>query len=1757
MAGSMLSKLWVELGFKDGGFQKGTKAAAQSLSKLNAAGNQMSSIFGGVANKAVTGLVGSLTAFTAASAVVGAKFDREMKFVGAIAGATGDEIQALEDRARDLGKTTMFSATEAANAMQSFARVGLETNEIIAATGPALLLAGAAGHDLTSTTQMMAATMAQFNLQATEAGRISDVFGEAITNSLFDMTSLTEAMKYGGTVGNAFNYTLEETTAALALFRNMGLEGSLAGTNFRMAMAHAAKVTDQGQKVLDRLGLTAADISPEFNKFADIMENLAGTTITTSEALILFGRRSGTNVKGIIDSFRTGETAFYDLLDGMENATGATERLYEKATDNVLDQFTIVKSAFQELMLTVFDAYKGPLTELLKAVSEVLQFTATGVTESGKAMTDSFTQGIDMLTAYFLSEKENIASAFRELMTMFAGLLKLIMNLAPYLSTVAKTLAIMWAVGKVVAFTNAVVQLQLMLITLKAQALAAGSSLAVAFAPVAGIVVAAAALGAGLFYIAKGNDAAAQRTKDFAAGMREAKAEMAALRNEEAVYVSKTAELSTGWAAQVRMAKWKNGELDKIYDRELAKLEELDEAQAKDMIARGQLVAVMQDGQEVYKTTRLLVHEYLQELEGGVEAGDALTAAEERLKAEIAATKEEIVALNEVLQEFKEAEKDATGASDAHHLALKREYGSAGKVKAQIHLLSPALGSLEKQYNGLKRAVESATNANERYNLTQQGVVKNTVKTAKEIEAAQKKYASALKSATEARKRLQEDARDDAFKALNSEFEYRQRLQQKDLQEAKEVYGKELALRKGNADAVKELEEQLAQTLLDIEARHAEASIQSQRDLLEKLASDREGFREGEADAEMDAIKDKYAQLRSEETKRTQETLKLAKDNNEVIQTTETQHQAVMKQIADTEAEAISNLQTKRAKETCDQIRQIRVDNESETARTIEGVEAELQDALAKAQYANEEQRNQIIKLFAERRQRVIQQTELKILDILNGFSNKRILLQKERDLLLASLTEETEKYRAAIILRYQELINAARREEKEELKSNLEAQGDFIDRYWDRALAKAQVTAIELKEAGKAAGEALAPAAEVAQEEMEKLGKALIRDATEVGEEVADRLFGKGKLQKAIEGLKRGFAVVGDWIKDKVGKGIDAAADRTKPLGKGFHAAGIAAKGIGLYLKATKSVFNMMLAGVGKFAKGAVAAGKMVAAGVGKITAAWNKSLDALSNYLGFSFSITDGMSAANDMMDDRAQKEQELADIQRQMNEAMASGDMDAYNDLVREKNELQSAIDALPETHKQAAEQYATNLVSGAVETLDKLVTGAPAMIAALAEALPELFTSLAQQLPTLFQGLAEAVPLLIDAIIVGVPKIINALVEGLPILFESIIAKLPEIVTMLMQALTALIGLVGDLVAQFILALPEIMTAFFEQLPFLIEALIDSLDTIIIALVEAIPLIIEGFIANIGPLLQKLIEGALQLITTLLQELPKLITALVKQIPVLVNNVLAQLPYMISAVIGALPEIIEALVSMIPDIIVAVIEMIPQLITSIITNIPLIIEVLVRNIPYIAYVLVTEVIGGMIAQIGRVAWEFIQAIWQFFADVIREIFSLGAKKTKTFGDTPGVQHTRKGEEVRFAAGDYYAAAKTPLDLLAQALNAINPNAMASQMAAGIGTAQLAMAGNIAPPVVSGASVTLPDMQPLVGGLMQMVDSLGASGGSLGDAPQDIRVTVTAEGSTLDDVLYRATKRGHAPKLVDMMKKVSGVDVGMWRGGFADES
>jgi len=291
------------------------KKAQTQMTKLQKVGKKAAAVLKagfkrvGAAISAATGFVksavkwflilGALPAALFIGAVKNAAdFEQAMANVQAVLGGTTEDMRQVANAAREMGRTTIFTAQEAASAMYDLASAGFSADQVISALRGTMLLAAATNSDLTFTAETMTSVIKQFSLEASEADRVANVFAASISFSKLNMDRLSTSMAFAGPVASSLGMSLEGTVATLSQFANMGLRASMIGTTFRMGLLQLGKampteMIESGAEVLKRLGVQFKEIDPSMNSVADIVETLSGKVTTMTEAVALFGVRAG------------------------------------------------------------------------------------------------------------------------------------------------------------------------------------------------------------------------------------------------------------------------------------------------------------------------------------------------------------------------------------------------------------------------------------------------------------------------------------------------------------------------------------------------------------------------------------------------------------------------------------------------------------------------------------------------------------------------------------------------------------------------------------------------------------------------------------------------------------------------------------------------------------------------------------------------------------------------------------------------------------------------------------------------------------------------------------------------------------------------------------------------------------------------------------------------------------------------------------------------------------------------------------------------------------------------------------------------------------------------------------------------------------------------------------------------------------------------------------------------------------------------
>ena len=359
-----------------------TAKIGADTSQLDRAINRSSASFGrfsGSVVKSAKIMTAAIAGIGTAAAIMGSKFEQALKEAAVVAGSTADEFQMLEKRARELGATTAYTATDVAKGMYNLASAGMKATEMSEAVGQALMLAGATASDMTQATGLVVTTLKQFGIEAKNAQKVTDTFAASISNSMLTMDKLTYAMQYAGPEAAAAGWEIEELAAAISTFADIGLEGSMIGTRLRMMFQHLTKVTPEAEEALDSLGLTIDDISPRTHNFAEILQSLAKAQLDSAEnagkASTIFGSRVGATMEMLTKRYREGKISieeFTKMLLKSQEGTGRTFEMYQEMMDTFHGQFKITLSALQELMLVVFDTFKIQGKEAFRDIADVI-----------------------------------------------------------------------------------------------------------------------------------------------------------------------------------------------------------------------------------------------------------------------------------------------------------------------------------------------------------------------------------------------------------------------------------------------------------------------------------------------------------------------------------------------------------------------------------------------------------------------------------------------------------------------------------------------------------------------------------------------------------------------------------------------------------------------------------------------------------------------------------------------------------------------------------------------------------------------------------------------------------------------------------------------------------------------------------------------------------------------------------------------------------------------------------------------------------------------------------------------------------------------------------------------------------------------------------------------------------------------------------------------------------------------------------------
>lgn len=335
--------------------------------QIQNAGKSISNIGSSVAKSVTLPVVG----IGAAAVKTAADFESAMSEVGAISGASGENMKKLTAKAKEMGATTSFSASESAEAMKYMAMAGWKTKDMTEGIAGVMNLAAASGENLGKASDIVTDGLTAFNMKAKDSSRFADVMAAASSNANTNVSMMGESFKYCASTAGAMGYKVEDISVALGVMANAGIKGSTAGTTLKNVIANMSKPTDTQAGVMKKLGISLTDNNGKTKSFAEVMNNLrssfAGLSETekASAAATLAGKQS---MSGLLTIVNASDKDFNKLTKSINGSSGAAKKMADKMLDNLNGQITLLKSAIEGILITIGDKM---LPHIKKVVSWV------------------------------------------------------------------------------------------------------------------------------------------------------------------------------------------------------------------------------------------------------------------------------------------------------------------------------------------------------------------------------------------------------------------------------------------------------------------------------------------------------------------------------------------------------------------------------------------------------------------------------------------------------------------------------------------------------------------------------------------------------------------------------------------------------------------------------------------------------------------------------------------------------------------------------------------------------------------------------------------------------------------------------------------------------------------------------------------------------------------------------------------------------------------------------------------------------------------------------------------------------------------------------------------------------------------------------------------------------------------------------------------------------------------------------------------
>ena len=440
----------------------------------------------------------------------GSSFEAGMSEVEAISQATTAEMEQLTAKAVEMGQTTKFTATEAAEGLKYMALAGWDTESMLSGIGGVMDLAAASGEDLGRTSDIVTDALTAMGYSADQSTHLADVLAQTAANSNTTIDKMGETFKYVAPVIGTMGYTMEDAAVATGLMANAGIKGSQAGTTLRSVITRLAAPPKTAAAAIENLGIQMSDANGEMIPMRDLInqlrEKFSGLTKEekAANAKAIAGQYAMAGFLSIVDST---DESVEKLTEAIDHSAGAAAAMADTMMDNVNGQLTLLKSNIESKFIGVFQKAGGKIK--------------SGIKEINGAINDL--------------DWDSIGNGIAELTSQFFGFVTMLINNSGTIISVLKTIgAVMlgvFAVSKYASFLTFLDQViyafgSLQSILSVIAATEAGAALASILTPVGLLTTAIGGVTAAIIMMGKAYNDSIEKQYGLSDSMKETSAEI-------------------------------------------------------------------------------------------------------------------------------------------------------------------------------------------------------------------------------------------------------------------------------------------------------------------------------------------------------------------------------------------------------------------------------------------------------------------------------------------------------------------------------------------------------------------------------------------------------------------------------------------------------------------------------------------------------------------------------------------------------------------------------------------------------------------------------------------------------------------------------------------------------------------------------------------------------------------------------------------------------------------------------------------------------------------------------------------------------------------------------------------------------------------------------------------------------------------------------------------------------------------------------